>query len=183
MSNIYIFCSCMNEIRMIESSNNYYNGSVYIKLEQATNFYQPTFHAAITVIKEEVHIAEAHVVKIAFYYDCDLDSNISDSIFITEDGLLALSVLDHHLNYDDIDTDDALKIMDTIAYGEYLDEQEQVIEDENFDTMIDEAYLNMGMEDITTLFNNINFVPSIAHISAFAYCDICEIYGHNLENH
>ena len=61
--------------------------------------------------------------------------------------------------------------------------EEEDLDEYNFNIQIDKAYYEMEMTDLNMEFVNMTFVPSNAHVLAWAYCTICENFGHNECDH
>ena len=156
----------------------YFYETRYARIEKAKSFMVEECFANVTITKSELNEAESQQHRIMIYYDCDLDSIISDDIYDTEDGLQATSIMDYTLNYEDLTTTEAEELMKSIADGDFMDCCEEEYEEDQFNKLIDEAYDRMEIDDLDSMFANTQFVPANKHVSAWSFCAVCDVYGH-----
>ena len=108
---------------------------------------------------------------------------MSDDIYTTDDGIFSTSAMDHTLNFTDLTTQESEDLMNAIADGDYMDCTEEDEEEEAFNELIDICYEQMEIDDIHTQFLNTDFIPKNSHISAWAFCTVCDNYGHTECDH
>ena len=161
----------------------YFYGTRYMLIEKEKTFMVNECFANVTIMESALNEADSQQHKIMLYYEYDLDSIISDDIYATEDGLLTTSIMDYTLNYTDLTTTEAEELMNSIADGDFMDCCEEDYEEDKFNKLIDEAYDRMEMDDMETMFANIQFVPANKHVSAWSYCCVCDVYGHSEVDH
>ena len=184
MAVYFIFDIYMNEIQLPDiAENSVFYGFNYMIAENA-NAYDQQCKANVTTTEENhLLIADSFTPMTAIYFDYDLDSNFSNDIYTTADGIFSLFALDHHFNLNELSISEAPDPMDGIAYGEFLDFEEEHADDERFNQMIDEVYNQMELQDLNTEFNSLNFSSNNPHVSAWKFCTICDTYWHSIDDH
>ena len=63
---------------------------------------------------------------------------------------------------------------------ERLDDE---IEEMEFDNLIEQSYNLIDFYNINEEFINMSFVPMNSHVSAWSFCDVCQSYGHEENDH
>jgi len=155
----------------------------YAIIEEATHFIVNEGVPNVSIIESVLQTAQSNQCKITIYFDSDLDSIMSDDIYTTDDGIFATSAIDHTLNFEDLTTQEAEDLMHTIADGSYMDWVEEDAEEEAFNKLVDACYEQMELDETNNQFLNNNFIPNNSHISAWAFCTVCDNYGHTECDH
>ena len=164
-----------------------FNGTAYMIPEYTQLIEIQEYKATITSVETGVDTHLTYTISnqpiVILKVEYDLESNNSEDVFQTEDGMIASSALDYRMNFDELTTAEALELMEYIANGDMEDAEEDELEDYNFNAQLDKAYDEMDLTDLNEDFLNMTFVPRNAHVSAWRYCNVCENYGHNESDH
>ena len=155
----------------------------YARIEKTKNFMVSECFANVTITESVLIEAQSNQCKITIYIDSDMDSILSDDIYTTDDGIFAASAIDHTLNFEDMTTQEAEDLMNTIADGSYMDWVEEDEEEQAFNKLIDDCYEQMEYNDTNNQFINNNFIPVNLHISVWSFCAVCDSYGHTEADH
>ena len=126
MATYFMFNTNTNEIYLhnIATSPVYY-GSVYIPIENASEFDMES-KATITIMDNNLVTAGTFQPISIVRIDYEMESNTSEIFFTTDEGLVSSSMLDHHINFANMDTNEVEYWMDGIANGEYMDWEEEI---------------------------------------------------------
>ena len=172
----------LDEIQPDIVKNSVYYGTNYMITENVVE-YDNHCNVNVTTVENQLSIANSFTPITIINIDYDLESDLSDCVYSTADGLVSLSALDYQLNFEDLISSEALQLMDTIAYGDFLDDEEEHADDEHFNRLVDEAYDHMDVCESTEEFHNLKVPPSNQHVSAWQFCTQCGNYGHLSNEH
>ena len=183
MAVYFIFGTYMQELYLPDmATSSVFYGSTYISAGNVSEFGDEC-NANVQIVENNLNIADSFQPITRIYLEYDMESNLSEHIFIIEDRLISSSTLDHRINFNNMSTNEALDWMDGIAYGELMDLEEENAEDEQLNSLIDDTYQQMEMDELNLNFINLEFTPSNRHVSAYKFCVVCETYGHSESDH
>ena len=164
----------LDEIQPDIVKNSVYYGTNYMIAENTVD-YDNHCKLNVTTVENQFSIADSFTPRSIINIDYDIESNLSDCIFSTADGLVSLSALDYQLNFDDLNLSEALELMDTVAYGDFLDNQEEQKDDERFNQLVDEEYDHMDVrEELNVVSHKLEIPPHNPHVSAWQFCMNCD---------
>ena len=130
-----------------------------------------------------LHIAKSFQPVTTINIDYEIDSNCSEEVYSTQEGLVTSSMIDHRLNFEEMSTEEAMDLMEYIADGDFQESLDEEMEDMEFENLIEESYNVIEFYNHNEEFINMNFQPVNSHVSAWSYCTVCQSYGHAEDDH